>query len=239
VWCEFLEEFRPAVVSFHFGLPDRDLVARVKATGARILSSATTVGEAIWLQDHGCDAIIAQGLEAGGHRGMFLSDNINSQLGTLALLPMVADAVTTPVIATGGIADARGIVAAVALGASAVQLGTAYQFCREAKITKPYRSALKNSRDRQTVVTNVFSGRPARAIVNRLVRELGPISALAPEFPLAAGAVAPLRAKAEASGSEDFTSLWAGQAAYLGRELPADELTRQLAAESLAKLTSG
>jgi nitronate monooxygenase len=215
VWCEFLEEFRPAVVSFHFGLPDRDLVARVKATGARILSSATTVGEAIWLQDHGCDAIIAQGLEAGGHRGMFLSDNINSQLGTLALLPMVADAVTTPVIATGGIADARGIVAAVALGASAVQLGTAYQFCREAKITKPYRSALRNSRDRQTAVTNV--SRAANPRHREPARPRGrPISALAPEFRLAAGAIAPLRAKAESL-----------EAASLGRELPAaDPATR-------------
>lgn len=229
-------EFRPAVVSFHFGLPDPDLVARVKAAGAKVISSATSVDEARWLEDHGCDAIIAQGVEAGGHRGMFLHRDIATQAGTMALVPQVVEAVKVPVIAAGGLGDARGIVAALALGASAVQLGTAYLFCPEAKVSAPHRAALRTARDNTTVLTNVFTGRPARALVNRLVREVGPMSELAPEFPLASGAVLPLRQKAEAAGSGDFSPLWAGQAAALGRELPAGELTRRLAAETLELL---
>ncbi len=233
--CDLIVEFKPAAVSFHFGLPDKDLVSRVKATGARILSSATTVDEARWLEDNGCDAIIAQGFEAGGHRGMFLTQDISTQVGTMALVPQVADAVKVPVIAAGGIADARGIVAAFALGASAVQLGTAYLFCPEAKIGLLHRRALSNPTDRSTAITNVFTGRPARAMVNRVVREVGPMSSLAPPFPLAAGALGPLRAGSEAGGSDDFVPMWSGQAASLGRELPAGELTRRLAAGTLMK----
>lgn len=234
--AEVVEEFRPEVVSFHFGLPASDLVARVKTAGAKVISSATSVDEACWLEDRGCDAIIAQGVEAGGHRGLFLHRDIAMQTGTMALVPQVVEAVKVPVIAAGGLGDARGIVAALALGASAVQLGTAYLFCSEAKVSAPHRAALRTARDNTTVLTNVFTGRPARALVNRLVREVGPMSELAPEFPLASGSVLPLRQKAEAAGSGDFSPLWAGQSAALGRELPAGELTRRLAAEALELL---
>jgi nitronate monooxygenase len=231
-----VEEFRPEVVSFHFGLPRGELLARVKQTGAKVISSATTVEEARFLEREGCDAIIAQGFEAGGHRGVFLSDDIATQVGTMALVPQVVDAVTVPVIAAGGIADARGIAAAFALGASAVQIGTAYLFTPEATIAPAHRAALKSARDDGTALTNVFTGRPARSIVNRMVREVGPISDLAPPFPLAGGALVPLRQATEPGGSGDFMSLWSGQAAALGRELSAGELTRRLAEETLARL---
>jgi nitronate monooxygenase len=236
--CEVVEEFAPEVVSFHFGLPGKALVERVRASGAKILSSATTVAEARRLEAEGCDAVIAQGYEAGGHRGMFLTRDVAAQAGTMALVPQVVDAVAVPVIAAGGIADGRGIAAAFALGASAVQIGTAYLFCPEAKVGAPHRAALRAASDDATTLTNVFTGRPARSIGNRLTREVGPLSELAPDFPLAAGAVAPLRAKAEAAGSGDFTSLWAGQAAALGRELSAGELTKRLAAEALALIST-
>lgn len=231
--CDLIAEITPEVVSFHFGLPDKSLLARVRASGAKILSSATTVDEALWLQKAGCDAIIAQGLEAGGHRGMFLASDISTQLGIMALVPQIVDAVKVPVIAPGGIADARGIVAAFALGASGVQLGTAYLLCPEAIISPVHRQALKSLKDDGTALTNVFSGRAARGIVNRLIREVGPMSPLAPPFPLASSAVAPLRKHSEAAGSEDFAQMWSGQAGRLCRELPAAELTRQLAAETL------
>jgi nitronate monooxygenase len=234
--CALVEELGPAVVSFHFGLPGAALLARVKATGAKVLASATTVDEARWLADRGCDAVIAQGYEAGGHRGTFLGGDVATQVGTMALVPQVVDAVEVPVIAAGGIGDARGIVAAFALGAAAVQLGTAYLLCPEATVSAAYRAALRATGADGTALTNVFTGRPARGVVNRLVREVGPMSPLAPEFPLAGGAVAPLRAKAEAAGSIDFSPLWSGQAARLGRALPAGELTKRLAAEALAKL---
>ena len=235
-FCTLVEEFRPEVVSFHFGLPEPGLLARVRATGAKVIASATTVAEAVWLDGHGCDAIIAQGAEAGGHRGMFLDDRVEAQVGTLALVPQVVDAVRVPVIAAGGIADGRGIAAAFALGASAVQIGTAYLFCPEATIAPLHRQALHEDRRRETALTNVFTGRPARGIVNRVMREVGPISPLAPAFPLAGGALAPLRAAAEPAGSDDFMSLWSGQSAALGRDLPAGELTRTLAAEALSAL---
>ncbi len=234
--CDLVAELKPEVVSFHFGLPDQTLLARVKASGAKILSSATTVDEALWLEQRGCDAIIAQGYEAGGHRGMFLSDNIATQAGIMALVPQVVDAVKVPVIASGAIANARGIVAAFALGSAAVQLGTAYLLCPEATLSAVHRQALKNLKDNGTAITNVFSGRPARGIVNRLIREVGPMSPLAPPFPLASSAIAPLRKQSEAAGSEDFAQMWSGQAGGLCRELPAGELTRRLAAETLAEL---
>jgi len=237
--CDLVVEFAPEVVSFHFGLPERGLLERVRATGAKILCSATSVDEARWLESEGCDAIIAQGAEAGGHRGVFLTEDISTQAGTMALVPQVVDAVQVPVIAAGGIADARGIVAAFALGAAAVQIGTAYLFCPEATVGPAHRTALRSSQDNGTALTNVFTGRPARSLMNRLVREVGPMSDLAPEFPLAAGAIAPLRSKAEAAGSGDFTPLWSGQAASLGRELSAGELTQQLARDALAKLPGG
>ncbi|WP_406858538.1 nitronate monooxygenase [Alsobacter sp. KACC 23698] len=234
--CEVVEEFKPQVVSFHFGLPVSHLLERVRATKATVISSATTVDEARWLQEHGCDAIVAQGYEAGGHRGLFLSDDITSQAGTLALVPQIVDAVTVPVIAAGGIGDGRGVVAALALGAAAVQVGTAFLFCPEAKVSCMHRAALRAARDNGTVLTNVFTGRPARGLANRVVREVGPVSDLAPAFPLAASAMAPLRAKAEASGSGDFSPLWSGQAAGLGREMSAAALTAWLMADAAARL---
>jgi nitronate monooxygenase len=237
--CGLVENHKPEVVSFHFGLPEPALLARVKATGAKVMASATTVAEARWLEEHGADAVIAMGLEAGGHRGNFLSDDMARQVGLFALLPQVADAVTLPVIAAGAIADARGIVAALALGASAVQIGTAYLFSPEAKIPAVHRDALRTAADDNTMLTNVFTGRPARGIVNRLMREVGPLSPDAPSFPWAGAALAPLRAKAEQAGSSDFTNLWSGQAARLAEAMPAGELTRVLAAEALVKLRAG
>ena len=234
--CAVVEEVRPEVVSFHFGLPDRVLFDRVKAVGCLVLSSATTTAEAIWLEQHGVDAIIAQGCEAGGHRGIFLSETIDTQVGTFALVPQIVSAVKVPVIAAGAIADARGIAAAFALGASGTQIGTAYLFCPEAKISAVYRKALLEARDDSTALTNLMSGRPARGIVNRLMREIGPISTEPPQFPLSAGALAPLRAKAEAQGSGDFSPLWSGQAASLSRAMPAEELTRKLAQEAVELL---
>ncbi len=220
-FCEVVEELKPEVVSFHFGLPEEALVTRVRDAGCVIISSATTAAEARWLEARGVDAIIAQGNEAGGHRGIFLSDDISTQAGTFALVPQIVDAVKVPVIAAGAITDARGIAAAFALGAAGVQIGTAYLWCPEAKISAPHRAALKSARDDGTALTNLMTGRPAH---------------VAPEFPLAAGALAPLRAKAEAQGSGDFSPMWAGQAAALGRAMPAGQLTKTLAAEALEHL---
>jgi nitronate monooxygenase len=228
-YADALEAFRPPVVSFHFGLPPQELLARVQRWGAKILSSATTVAEARWLEARGVDAIIAQGVEAGGHRGMFLTDDLTTQVGTFALLPQVVRAVKVPVIAAGGIADAQGVAAAMALGAAGVQVGTAYLLCAEATITKLHRAALKSEAARHTALSNLFTGRPSRGIVNRLMRELGPLSDVPPPFPLAASAIAPLRAKAEAQGSGDFSPLWSGQNATGCREIPAAQLTRELA----------
>jgi nitronate monooxygenase len=227
--CAWVERVRPEVVSFHFGMPSAEHVGRVKATGARVIASATTVREAIALESRGCDAVIAQGAEAGGHRSMFLTDDVSTQVGTFALVPQVVDAVRVPVIATGGIADARGVAAALALGASAVQIGTAYLRCPEAKVSAPHRQALEHASDDATAITNVFTGRPARGFATRLVVEQGPMSTSVPPFPLAAAALAPLRAQAEAHGSGDFSNMWAGQAAKLAVAMPAFELTQQLA----------
>lgn len=226
---EVLEAWRPPVVSFHFGLPAAGLVARVKAWGAKVLSTATTVEEACWLEANGADAIIAQGLEAGGHRGSFLSDDQSRQMGSLALVPQVVRAVRVPVIAAGGIADAQGVAAALALGAAGVQIGTAWLLCPEASTSALHRKALSSEAARHTVVTNVFTGRPARGIVNRVIRELGPISPSAPAFPLATSALLPLRAAAEARGSGEFSSLWSGQNATGCRAIGAAELLRELA----------
>jgi nitronate monooxygenase len=224
-----VRECQPAVVSFHFGLPSGDLVDQVRRTGAKILSTATTVEEAVWLERHGVDAIIAQGVEAGGHRGMFIGEDITTQLGTFALLPQVVRAVRVPVIAAGGIANAAGVRAAFELGAAGVQVGTAYLRCPECKTSPVHRAALKSSDARHTALTNVFTGRPARGIVNRLMRELGPMNPAAPTFPLATAASAPLRLKAESTGSSDFSPLWAGQNATGCREVAASILTRELA----------
>jgi nitronate monooxygenase len=233
--CDLVLELKPEVTSFHFGLPEPALFEEIKRAGIITMSSATTAAEARWLEERGVDAIIAQGNEAGGHRGIFLSDNIACQPGTFALVPQVADAVKVPVIAAGGVSDARGIAAAFMLGASAVQIGTAFLLCPESKISAPYRAALKTARDDGTALTNLMTGRPARGLMNRLMRDLGPIGEV-PAFPLAAGAIAPLKAKAEAAGSADFTSLWSGQAAALGVEMEARALVAKLAAEAQARL---
>ena len=216
------------MVSFHFGLPAPGLLRKVKALGSRVISSATTLAEALWLQSHGVDAVIAQGVEAGGHRGMFLSLDTSTQLGTFALVPQLVQALELPVIAAGGIADAGGVKAALALGASAVQVGTAFLLCPESNTSAVHRAVLTSEAAKTTALTNVFSGRPARSVINRLMREQGPMSDFAPAFPTAGAALGPLRAQAEASGSGDFSSLWAGQNVTGCREIPAAELLRQL-----------
>jgi nitronate monooxygenase len=236
--CEVVEELRPEVVSFHFGLPDQALLRRVKAAGCLVMGSATIVREAIWLEENGADIIIAQGAEAGGHRGMFLTENIAEQPGTFALVPQVVDAVKVPVIAAGGVADGRGIAAAFALGAAGVQIGSAYLRCPESKVIAPARVALAQAGDDSTVITNVMTGRPARGIANRVMREVGPISAHAPAFPHAATALGPLKGASEKLGKVDFTNLWAGQAIRMGREMPAADLTRALAGAALARLSA-
>ena len=227
--AELLAEFRPAVVSFHFGLPAPELLARVKSWGAFVFSSATTVREALWLEEHGADAIITQGLEAGGHRGHFLSDDLTEQMGTFALLPQVVAAVRVPVIAAGGIADAAGVRAARALGAAGVQVGTAYLCADEALTSAAHRAALQSAAARHTVITNLVTGRPARGIVNRVMRELGPMSSAPSAFPLATAAMAHLRAQAEKQGCLDFTHFWSGQNAGGCLHAPAAEITRALA----------
>ncbi len=226
--AEVLAVFKPPVVSFHFGLPPPALLARVRGWGATVISSATTVDEARWLEAHGADVIIAQGLEAGGHRGMFLSDDLSTQVGTFALLPQIIRAVRLPVVAAGGIADAQGVRAALSLGAAAVQVGTAYLLCPEATTSPMHRTALTSEAARHTALTNLFTGRPARGIMNRFMREHGPISALAPAFPLATSAMMPLRKAAEALGSGDFSPLWSGQNASGCKEISAAQLTREL-----------
>ena len=230
--ADVLEPFRPPVVSFHFGLPNEALLARVRGWGSGILSSATTLDEARWLDARGVDAIIAQGLQAGGHRGHFLSADLTRQVDTLPLVAAIAGAVKTPVIAAGGIGTARDVTAAIAAGASAVQLGTAFLLCPESDLRPAHRDALAHAAQHggETALTNVFTGRPARGLVNRAMRELGPLSALAPAFPRAGDAMAPLRAAAEARGSGDFSPLWSGSAIAGCRVMPAGDLVRELAA---------
>ena len=227
---ELIEEFAPRVVSFHFGLPTDALLQRVKRCGAKVLSSATTLAEARWLEARGVDAVIAQGAEAGGHRGMFLSDDVTTQVGTFALVSQLARNLSVPVIAAGGISSERDVRAAQALGAAAVQVGTAFLFSPEATPSPIHRAALQSEAAGTTAITNLFTGRPARGIVNRLIREQGPLCALAPAFPRAAEAVSPLRAEAERKGSADFSPLWCGQNALGCQTMPAAERTRALAA---------
>jgi len=228
--AETLSDFKPPVVSFHFGLPSSELLARVRSWGSKVLASATTLDEARWLEARGVDAIIAQGIEAGGHRGMFLSDDLTTQVGTLALVPQIVDAVGVPVIAAGGIADAKGVSAALSLGAVAAQVGTAFLLCPEATTSKVHREALRSDAACHTALTNVFTGRPARGIVNRIIREIGPMNPAAPQFPLAASALTPLRAKVEGIGLGDFSPLWAGQNVSGCKEISAADLVRALAA---------
>jgi nitronate monooxygenase len=228
--ADVLDEFAPAVVSFHFGLPPPHLVTRVRRLGASVWATATTVDEARWLEARGVDAIVAQGIEAGGHRGHFLSDDLTLQAPTRELVARLVETTKVPIVAAGGIADAGAVLAVLELGAAAAMVGTAYMLCPEATTSTVHRAALAiDAARRETALTNLFSGRPARGIVNRLMRELGPISDLAPAFPLAAAAVAPLRAAAERRGSGDFSPLWAGESDVRLRAVPAADLTRELA----------
>ncbi len=232
--CRLMEDLKPEIVSFHFGLPSSNFVQRLKKVGCKILSSATTAEEAMWLESQGCDAVIAHGFEAGGHRGMFLTTDLNTQIGTMALVPSIVDRIQIPVIAAGGIGDGRGIAAAFALGACAVQIGSAYLLTNEAKISPAHRAALDSTSGTDTAITNLFSGKPARGILNRLMKELGPISHSVPPFPFAGKALAPLKA---ASDSGDFTSLWCGQGIALSpRGMSATKLTTQIYDEAKALL---
>lgn len=224
-YCAAVEEIRPQVLSFHFGLPPADLLRRVKATGALVLSSATTVEEALWLEQNGCDIVIAQGTEAGGHRGMFLTEDLSTQILTVDLLKQLSDVISIPVVAAGGIAGPEGVKNALSQGASAVQVGTAYLFCAEARVSPLYREALRSNG--ATALTNIFSGKPARGIVNRFIQETGPISADAPDFPYASQAVAPLRAASEKAGKADFMQMWSGMV-RAPHEMNAGELTEFL-----------
>lgn len=235
--CALVEELKPEVVSFHFGLPDADLLERVFVTGAKVVATATTVTEARELEARGCDAIIAQGVEAGGHRGIFMESPLAAQPTTMALVPQIVDAVSVPVIAAGGIGDARAVAAAFALGASAVQLGTAFLRSPEALTSPVHRWALAEAKEDETVLTNIFTGRPARGIINRVITELGPIAPGAPAFPRATAAITPLRKAAEERGSGEFSPLWAGQAVPLAQEAPAEEIARNLMlkAEQMAR----
>jgi nitronate monooxygenase len=234
--CAVVETVRPDVVSFHFGLPDPQLLDRVKAAGAVIVGNATSVEEACWLERRAVDAIIAQGFEAGGHTGRFLGGDPAEAMGLFALLPQVADAVSVPVIAAGGIADGRGIAAAFVLGASGVQLGSAFLRAPETPISAAHRGGLNDGR---TLFTNLMTGGLARGLRGRLVDELGPVRPEAPPYPLASAALAPIRAAAEKRGEHGFGPMWAGQGSPLGQDLPAAELTRTLAADALAILGRG
>lgn len=226
---DLLAEFKPQIISFHFGLPDDHLIEQLKSWGTTILSSATTLEEALYLQTHQVDIIIAQGIEAGGHRAMFLTDDISTQLGTIALLPQIVKAVNIPVIAAGGIANANSVKAAMALGASGVQVGTSYLLCPEAKTSLLYRQALLSDEIKHTAITNIFTGKPARGLINRAIKEIGPINLSAPSFPYAIPVMAALRIASEANEKNDFSPLWAGQNTSGCNLIPAAELTKQLA----------
>ena len=227
--ADAIEAFSPEIISFHFGLPDDELLFRVKSWGTKVLSSATTLAEAQWLAAKGVDGIIAQGVEAGGHRGMFLTDDISTQMGTFALVRQLVKVVDLPVIAAGGIADSEGVRAALALGACAVQVGTAYLLCDEATTSVLHRTALNSSQAQHTALTNIFSGRPARGIVNRVMRELGYMCDAAPAFPYASIEMTQLRSAAEKQGSSDFSPLWSGQNTSGCKAVSASALTKELA----------
>jgi nitronate monooxygenase len=235
--CDVIEELRPRIVSFHFGLPSRDLVDRLRSADIRVMSSATSVEEAVWLVEHGCDAVIAQGYEAGGHRGSFLEDDPLSAIGLFSLVPQIAAAVDVPVVAAGGIAEGCGVAAAFALGASAVQVGTAFLFSEEAMVNPLAARTLRSEAARRTAITNVFSGRPARCIVNRAIEEVGAMSTQPPDFPLGFSALGPLRAAAEARGLRDFSPHYCGQSASLCESMSAGDLTRRLAREGVDRLS--
>lgn len=233
---------RAPVFSFTFGIPDGDALARLRGQGAVVMGTATTVAEARRLVAAGVDVVVAQGSEAGAHRGTFIGPFAAAMVGNLALVPQVADAVPVPVVAAGGIMDGRGIVAAQALGASGVQLGTAFLTCPEAGIPAAYKAAIRAAQAEETALTRAFSGRPARGIVNDFLREVGEQDGAILPYPLQNALTRPLRNAAALRGDTRYLSLWAGQGASLGRELPAGDLVRQLvreAAEVRARLVGG
>lgn len=227
--ADAIEPFSPEFISFHFGLPDKDLLQRVKSWGTKVVSSATNLEEAVWLESRGVHGIIAQGLEAGGHRGMFLSDNVSTQIGLISLVSQVVNRVNVPVIAAGGISDHKGVNACLQLGACAVQVGTSYLLCTEAETSELHKQAIKSDKASHTALTNIFSGKPARGIVNRAMDELGYMSALAPEFPYASIEMSQLRHRAEKQGMDGFSPLWCGQNTQGCREVSAKQLTHHLA----------
>ncbi|WCM27543.1 nitronate monooxygenase [Sphingomonas sp. QA11] len=229
---DVVEAVRPEVVSFHFGLPDEDLLVRVKATGALVFGCATNVAEARWLAERGCDAVIAQGFEAGGHAGYFLAGH--RPVGLIALVPQIVDAVHVPVIAAGGIADARGVAAAMALGAAAVQVGTAYLRTPEARPSAALRHRMETATADDSVFTNLFSGGLARGLRNRATDTLGAVNDTAPPFPYASAALAPLRAHAESEGRGDYSPLWSGQGVALASADSAAALTDRLGNAALS-----
>jgi nitronate monooxygenase len=228
-----LQRMRPEVVSFHFGLPGDDVLRTLKAEGIFIISSATTVAEAKMLEARGVDAVIAQGLEAGGHRGTFSDTDVSMQPGLFALLPQIVDAVSVPVIAAGGIADGRGIAAAIVLGASAVQMGTAFLRCEEANVSDAYRSRLGSATETATVVTPVISGRPARVIRNSLVERLSKDDLKPLPFPTQFNIVDPMAAL----GDGEYMGIYAGQSVAMTRAMSALQLIQLLAEETTASLS--
>lgn len=227
-----LLETKPQVASFHFGLPDPDVVRTLKAADIFIMSSATTVAEARLLERSGADAIIAQGIEAGGHRATFTDVDIGMQPGLFSLLPQIVDAVNIPVVAAGGVADGRTAAAAIMLGASAVQLGTAFLRCEEAEVRDAHRAALAATDDAGTVVTDVISGRPCRYIRNTMIEELV-ASGLRP---LPVPAQQSLTSPLAAAGDREWTALTSGQSAALARDTNAAELVQRLAEETTRRL---
>lgn len=233
-----LLEIKPAVISFHYGPPEPEVMKALKDAGCLVLCSATTVAEAKSLNAAGVDAIIAQGWEAGGQRGAFDTSFEDVGVGTMALVPQVVDAVDVPVVAAGGIADGRGIAAAFALGASGVQIGTAFLSCPEAQVSEIHRTALRHASDEDTRLTRAFSGRPARAKNNRYIEVMAEHRTRFPDFPSMYSFSRPLQEKSVANEDLDFQFLLYGQAAALNRELPADELFRTLVNEAQSILGS-
>lgn len=231
-----LLEMRPKVVSFHFGLPPLDMVQALQDAGTVVLCTATTVAEARQLANAGVDAIIAQGWEAGGHRGTFEVSFEDFGVGTMALVPQVVDAVDVPVIAAGGIADGRGIAAALVLGASGVQLGTAFLSCPEADIDARYREALRNATEDGTRLTRAFSGRPARARNNRYIEAMAEKRVRLPDFPTMYSFSGPLESTSRDTGKSGFEFFLWGQGAPMNRELPAAELMERLVEEAQTAL---
>ncbi len=236
---EVLIEEQVPVISFHFGVDEED-VARAHEAGAKVICSATTVAEARALEDLGVDAVIAQGAEAGGHRGTFTTDDRRALIGTLALVPQVVDAVTVPVIATGGIMDSRGIVACLALGAAGVQMGTAFLGCPEAPIADAWRRALESAPAEETHLTEAMSGKAARAVRNRYIEEVEALGEPYLPYPAQYSVSKDLRAAATERGDPDFMAMWAGQGVGLIRNRPAAEFVKDLVEETgqlLARLT--